>query len=381
MKKFLIPVLFLCTFTPSFSQISGEVHRLGFDFGYLGYIKNNEYFNHIADGYTWLGHRFTPVLDYRTGNGISLAGGIFLHQYWGTGRVEALPYFRFTYYRNGSRFILGNLENSGRHGLIEPLMGVENSFDTRSVEQGLQYLLEKKHFRCDVWLDWERFIDKGDSHNEVIFNGMTAEFRLLRSGRTEVAASLQNTLYHKGGQINISSGGERQVYTMWHLAPGVDLQYSASKDITLSGKLHFIYFASDASVLELPFDEGYAWYSNAGIRYGGWRLHAGHWYGYHFISPHGDDMYQCVSQITDTGEIPIHDGYTDPVRSLLTAGLSYDKELAKGLKFKLDFQAYYQNYYSNPTPEIPGNTVKDHLDYSVGLQLQYSGVEKLFAWY
>ena len=60
--------------------------RLGLDV--LGFHKNNEYFNDIADGYTLFGYHLHPKLVYFPAGFIRLEAGALLWQDFGTSRFH-----------------------------------------------------------------------------------------------------------------------------------------------------------------------------------------------------------------------------------------------------------------------------------------------------
>ena len=50
----------------------------------LGFSKNNEYFNDIADGFTLFGYQFNPYLSYQPLKNVRFDVGLYLQKDFGT---------------------------------------------------------------------------------------------------------------------------------------------------------------------------------------------------------------------------------------------------------------------------------------------------------
>src|SRR5690606_36878085 len=99
-----------------YPERSNKVY-LGFDF--LGFTRNNEYFNKIADGYTLFGYQFTPHLTYFPSENVRVDAGVFLHKDFGISDYYTIaPTLSVKVKRDKMEFILGNLEGSLNHRLI-----------------------------------------------------------------------------------------------------------------------------------------------------------------------------------------------------------------------------------------------------------------------
>ncbi len=350
----------------------------------LSFIKNNEYFNHIADGYTLLGTYLLPELDYSPHRGFHLKAGPFLHRYWGADTLNvAYPFIQMEYRTVHSIFRVGSIRNADNHGLIQPIMGVENILTKNALESGVQYLFTGNKMHLDASLNWKRFIFKKSPFQEEIFHALTWQYKWFDTKGWVSDVYLQNTLYHRGGQINTTPPDTGNVFTMLHTVWGLDIHRNVSSKSRVYGDAYFIRYAAQSDPAEYIFHKGYAWFSHAGFIYRDFNFYLGHWFGYHFVAPYGDDMFQSVSRVTETSDhqgvlSQEHAGYTDPVRSLLLIGANYEKKIFDGFQIRLTAKAFYQNYYSNPTPDNPANTVQDHWDYSFGLYFSYSGSLRLW---
>src|SRR5688572_13448681 len=64
----------------------------------LGFFKNNEYFNKIADGYTLFGYHFMPSLQYYPSEKVKVEAGALLWKDFGSFKITRFqPTFTVTY--------------------------------------------------------------------------------------------------------------------------------------------------------------------------------------------------------------------------------------------------------------------------------------------
>ena len=377
--RILFVLLFVFSVFTIIAQETTNDYKLNLQIDNLNFVKNNEYFNHIADGYTLLGSQLHPKLVLEPNKNLSLKLGVFGLTYAGLNDYSrVIPTFSLLYKERNSTFIMGTLQSKQAHNMIAPILDFESHLDERSVENGLQYLYNTEKISIDTWLNWEQFIFKKDSHNEEFVMGLNANYKVFKNKKWQFSIPLQNTFFHRGGQINTNETGERAVFTMRTSTIGLDFQYKLNKTQSIKGSTFFVQNQSSGTPAEFIFDKGMGWFSNVAYTYNNWNIGVGHWYGENFMSPRGDAMFQSVSSKTDTlyinGELQeTYNGYTDPIRSLILSNFSYGKELTPNFDFKFVFNGYFQNYYSNPTPNYPDNTVKNHFDFAMGLYVRYTG--------
>ncbi len=349
----------------------------------LNFIKNNEYFNNIADGYTLLGSYLHPKISFHPSSNSKLELGVFGLTYAGLDDYHRIiPTFSFTYFMKDAQLTMGTLHQNKGHGLIAPLMAFESQLDERSIENGLQYELHKDKFTLDTWLNWEHFIFKGATKNEELVMGISTKYTLLDSDNWSINIPFQNLFYHRGGQINTNETQDRVVFTMRHTAIGCVVQNKFSGGKKLEFNTFFMQNKSGNIPQEYIFTSGYGSLSHISYTYKNWKLGIGYWYGNQFVSPKGDDMFQSASVKTDihyeNGILqPVYSGHTEPERSLFLGDFSYHKIIAKNIVLGFTVQTYFQNYASSPTPDIPDSFTDNQLDYSMGLYIHYKDVFKL----
>ncbi len=385
-KKILLGLVFVLFFTKNSEAQQDSIanNTLFFRIENLNFVKNNEYFNHIADGYTLLGSQLHPKLTFYPYSKAKLELGVFALKYAGlVGYHKVLPTFSFSYTNKNSVFVMGTLDSQDKHHVIDPLLGFESVLDERSIENGLQYQYSNSKIGFDAWLNWEKFIFKKDTHNEEFVMGLSFEYDILRKKDWTIKLPIQNLFYHRGGQINTNEIDDRTVFTMRHTALGLKLGKQFNEDKKLKAESYFIQHQSNREPEEFVFETGFAWYTHIDFFYKSFSFGLGHWYGDRFVSPKGDAMFQSVSSKTDIYYVDgvlqeIYANHTDPIRSLILGQLSYNKSLFQGLDFGLKTNLFYQNYYSNPTLNVPENAIKNHLDYSIGLYVKYKGKYRIY---
>lgn len=361
------------------AQDSIAKNALYFKLDNLNFVKNNEYFNNIADGYILIGAQLHPKLAFYPHPKAKLEIGVFGLTYSGLdGYQEAIPTFSFTYTLKNADLILGTLRNEDSHKLIAPLMTSESLLDKRRIENGIQYVFSKNKFEVDTWINWEHFIFKGATQNEEFVMGLSAQYNLLDKQKWQIDLPLQNLFYHRGGQINTDEIDDRNVFTIRHTAVGIQLKHQLRSDQNIEFSSFLMQHQSTSNPEEFIFDSGNGFLSNIDYQYKNWKLGIGYWVGDQFVSPRGDDMFQSVSVKTDIHyensilqEVYAH--HTESKRSLFLGEISYQKELVPNINLRFKFNSYFQNYASNPTPLENANLVVNQFDYSLALSIFYHG--------
>ncbi|MBL4715552.1 MAG: hypothetical protein JKX95_02870, partial [Bacteroidia bacterium] len=118
-----------------------DSNKLRFNFYNLNFMKNNEYYNKISEGYTLYGNQVHPKLVYQASPNITLAGGVFLLKEYGfDGYSQVLPTFTLKIEKGPLTMLYGNIEGAASHRLVEPLYEFERVFIER-MEYGSQILL------------------------------------------------------------------------------------------------------------------------------------------------------------------------------------------------------------------------------------------------
>lgn len=191
----------------------------------LNFLKNNEYYNPFADGYTLFGIQFNPQLGYQLSKYTSVEGGIFLSKDFGNPDFTLVqPSFTFRYRKDDFKMLFGNIDGSLNHQLIEPVYNFEGVITHRQ-ESGVQFVLNKRLYDFDVWVDWQNAIYNYSNEQEKIWGGVSANVLKLRGEKVELKLPFQMTVYHEGGQIDTTKMG---LTKNMNYAPGLVLSYYPS---------------------------------------------------------------------------------------------------------------------------------------------------------
>jgi hypothetical protein len=179
---------------------------VGADFSFYG--DNTEFSNPFREGETLLGVHGRIVLEAQVSDRVSVHGGVFGNQRFGSVRAfeDVRPVFSLVIGGPESQLVLGTLAASHRdtgpdrvspHGLL-PVLQVETLAFTRPWEAGIQWIVNRPARRQDAWLNWQRL--NTPRARERFDAGVVGEVRL----RGPLAAAYQWHLVHTGGQLYAS---------------------------------------------------------------------------------------------------------------------------------------------------------------------------------
>jgi hypothetical protein len=252
----------------------------------LNYLKNNEYFNEIADGYTLFGYYLNPKIAYQPHGKVQIEAGVFVRKEFGTsGLTEIEPTFTIQIKQGDWRFLFGNIEGAISHRMIEPLVGFERLL-TKPLEHGIQAKYQYKEAFFDAWLDWQKNTSPGKTNQEYIWNGFSFYAKPLKIKELKLQAIVQTSIYHKGGQ-NIQS--IQPVRTIINPAVGLRVQKELGK------KQIFVFDNYYVGYFESP-RRGTAYYLNTFWKRPKYQIGLSYWLGHYFNSSLGGDLFQSDSR-------------------------------------------------------------------------------------
>ncbi|MFD2246133.1 hypothetical protein [Pontibacter ruber] len=267
----------------------------------LGFSKNNEYFNKIADGYTLFGYHLQPKLIYFPSASIRIEAGALISKDFGNDDFQDLePTFTAKVQRENWALLFGTLQGNLNHGYIEPLYDFERVITDR-LENGLQFLLNTNRLEMDAWIDWQKMIYPGDPDREEVAGGASAALNLWRKegkwgegDMVQLSLPLQFTAQHKGGQIDAS---ELPLLTVVNAATGIELerQYPFKVLHRLYTKNYIVGFKDFSNEYQLAYKSGGGIYLNAGIDTKYQDVMLSYWQGDGYISELGGKLYQSAS--------------------------------------------------------------------------------------
>lgn len=243
--KYLYLILFVTVSVSSFSQVDNtSLYQNQYDdtlyeempyikLQALGYQKDIENFGPMIDGYTIFGYQFNPQLGYQVSKNVCIEGGVYIRKDFGYKDFnEVLPTFSIRYHKNEFKMIFGNLDGSLNHGLIEPIYAFERLMTNR-METGIQYIITKKKFDAELWIDWQQMLYRLVNDYERLLVGVNLNALKINSEKFEFKLSVQGTGRHNGGQIarggNINGPDKEGVYTHLNASSGFYLKYNVDK--------------------------------------------------------------------------------------------------------------------------------------------------------
>lgn len=351
---------------PSYSQIELKTFQMNtkfdedkegdlcFEIDNLNFFRNNEYAGKVQHGYSLPGLWIQPKLVYYPLHNLKLELGLHGLIYHGAQEypnaiyrdiprweengyqygVHLLPFLRahmvFTDYLS---LVVGNIYGGSNHGLIAPLYNPEMNLSA-DPETGLQILLDTKPFRADVWLNWESFIFREDTHQEVFTVGLSSELRFNNpDSRFHFFMPVQGVIQHLGGEIDTIT--VNSISSMANGSVGLGAQWNVNqkglKDIRLA--THFAGYTQLAGEL-WPKDSGYGSYTELSANIHDFHVKTGYWWNSDYISILGNPFFGALSLIEENGV------YKNPHMFLL--GAQYTKSFGKGYSLGVDLNIFHR---------------------------------------
>ncbi len=352
-KYYILFCLFLASLIQGISQTkdsyylqdyqiySSDTNKLFLQIDNINFIKNNEYFGAIAEGYTLLGFSLTPKFIYYPSSKIKLsAGGNFLSYYGRENEIEASLLLSFQYKIHPNLdFVLGNIYGTLNHKLIDPLFDFER-FLNKNIENGIQFIWNSDRIFMDLWLDWEQQIFQDDPFQEIFNVGLSSEFIILKKdNHYKLSIPFQNLVHHEGGQIN--SNNEEHLTTIFNNATG--LRFSKPVNRKLIHKFDFSSYIVNYQDLSpnkrQMYIDGTASYTTLELTNSSFDFLVGYWYGKQYIAPIGNPIYETYSRTKFFVE--------EPVRQLVIGKLNYQKDVFNGINLGVRFETFYDILGSN----------------------------------
>ena len=338
------------TYVPLYDSCS---KTLNFRFESSFFFKNNEYFDKFAYGYTGLGVYAKPTLEYYFSPKIKVNAGVYLLKYSGRDSfTQVIPVFSVQFKMAKSlELIMGNIYGTANHQLAEPLFRYDRYFQ-HHIEYGFQFLLNTATIHSDLWLSWEHYIMVGDTAQEQLVVGNSSIFKVMRERKGfSLSIPFQMLVAHKGGQL--APPPHKPTSTIMNALTGVKLTYRFSGKSSLDFEPQFLLYEGlnlpDSGELNAqPFKDGWGSYTKLTYHYGGLHAMAGYWYAKRFIAPHGEYLFQSVSEISPN--------FSQAKRELLTTKIWFSKTIYRSIQMEARFESYY-------------DLMSHKLDYSYGLYI------------
>lgn len=360
MKKSL-SVLFLVISVSAFGQLNNRAFeqrmavaeadsgKLYLGVNFLGFFKDNEWFDTTIDGYTLFGYQLNPYLSYHIAKNVRLDAGVYAQKDFGNDDytdVKPTLSLKITDNRNFN-FIFGTLEGSVHHRLIEPLYDFERVLNSR-LENGVQVLWMKEGLFLDAWIDWQNMIYFGGTEPERFTAGVSFNKTLFRKNGFHLDLPIQVMGNHQGGQIDAV---DNPVITVYNGAVGLTLESESNGFVSAWGLKSYVAAYSTSSD-DLPYQDGSALFINPYIATKfGLTLMGSYWRANQFLTVQGGDLYPSINEKYPTR--------VDEERDFIMLRALYDVKIADGLILTARAEPFYDTY-------------AEALEYSFGLYLNFS---------
>ena len=317
-------------------------HDLSLRFEGSSFFQNNEYFDPFAMGLTGIGFYVQPTLEYYFMPNLKVNAGVFALKYSGLDHFsQVIPIFSIQYQAAKSlEIVFGNIFGTLNHNLEQPLFRYDR-FYTNHVEYGMQFLLNTKNIKSDLWLHWVHFILPGDTAPERLVVGNNTLIHLLSHKNFSVNLPVQFLFTHRGGQME---PGPHYVSTLFNGLTGLKFKY----DLNSFSSLQFQPLIAFYHALNLPdpgrpgyqpFQNGFGLYPKIQYSFHHFNLMTAYWYGNKFIAPEGEYLFQSVSEINPN--------YTEAIRKLWVSRVWYNKTMGKYLNLEVRLSTYYDLHHQN----------------------------------
>ncbi len=311
---------------------STKSKQLSFQFESFSFLKNNEYFLKIADGYTLFGNQFSPKFTYQPDPRVRIEAGVYAWKDFGnTDFTSVQPIFTIKIQQDSTQFLFGNLEGNLNHRLIEPMMNPERVILNRQ-ENGLQYTRRKQKVFFDAWIDWQRMIYKGDDKKEEIFAGFSWNKKLIMKPNFYLSIPYQITFQHRGGQITKDTA---QVVTNNNTALGVEVEWKFKGFVQKIKSQNYLVGFQQNSNYNQYFKRGSGIYLNLTAETKLLNLMLSYWKSSGYLSDAGGDLYQSVGRTFRNGNI------VEKERNLLIIRVMKDWKIMDNLFLTFRFEPYF----------------------------------------
>lgn len=337
---------------------SSDVKALRVEVDNLSFFHDNEYTGSLTKGYTLPGLWIQPKLNYNPIKQIGLEVGLHALIFNGANKYPCYAYhdigtWKGNQYQSGAHLlpwvrakaqfkyltvVLGNIYGGQNHKLMEPLFNPELNL-SQDPEMGFQLLWDRPHLHADIWLNWQSYIFKMDTHQEAFTVGMNwMVYYNKPESRVSWFSPVQLVIQHRGGEQNVV--GVREVQTISNAGLGVGMKWNANRKTLkhLEAEINMLAAYQQSGQL-WPFKSGLA--VHTGVNFNLWDhmgINAGYLYApKHFVSLYGNPLFNTISQFDQSN----FDG-----NNTLSARVSYHHVIAKHYVLGAQAEAF-QTWLSN----------------------------------
>jgi hypothetical protein len=361
--QFLLIGVFLLSSVNTFAQLDNRLlsdkitlnetdsNRWGLSVSSFNYMRNTEYFNDIELGRTLFGYQLNPSLFIQPNDHVKLQAGVFVQSDFGgtPSYTKVSPTFSLKIKNKNTSFIFGTLEGALAHRMYEPLFDINSAIERR-IENGFQLKHESDKTFFDLWINWEKFIERGSPYKEQFTAGINYTPVLISNDNGfSVSVPLQGTTFHRGGQIDTDSSNMLMVFN-----GGAGIVFNKKWGNAFLSQMQLdamsFSFVENTNSGYLPYKNGQSFMGNISATSHNLTFMVSYWNATNFIAPRGTTIYQSMSI-----DKP---GFAEGNRQLIFVRLLYAKPLADGLTITARLEPVY-------------DVKASLLDYSYSLYLSY----------
>jgi hypothetical protein len=300
----------------------------------INFVKNNEYFNPLVEGYTLIGYFLQPSLVYSPSEKISLKLGVHLLNYSGAPELKKPDLVFSTTYKftPGTSLTIGTLPGCDSHRMSDPLFNSEKLY-TDFAESGIQFVSSNGKFFTDTWINWQNFIFRGDTTREVFTAGESFVYNSPDiAGIFSFHLPVQLLFKHYGGQISNYAG---HVITYFNGSAGIGISAEPGDGRLGKAGIEYRYFLFRelTEKNDIGITNGHASWLRLNYRYKPLSLYSGLWKGTDFYAPEGNRIFSSVSDYSPG--VIIHE------RTIWTSSLHMDLRPANYFEISFTLDGYY----------------------------------------
>ena len=300
MKHLFTGILFLCITVAVHGQETANDYNnhgsLAINLKNINFVKNNEYFNPVIEGYTLIGYFIQPSLIYSPYEKIHIQLGTHILSYAGDEKIKNPSLLFSTRFNITAKtsLIMGALNGSDKHRMFDPHFNKERLY-TNYLENGLQSVTETNHLFTDTWLSWENFIFKGDTTREQFTAGES--FNYTSSDIAEIfnlEIPVQMQFKHFGGQISNYSS---HVITYFNSCGGIRINCRINNGRLGTAGIEYLqfFFKELTGKGDIGITNGYASWFRFHYKYKSFYLGSFYWKSHNYYAPNGNMIYSNVS--------------------------------------------------------------------------------------
>ena len=318
------------------------------------FFRNVETDGDIYEGYTLPGFRLTPRLILYPASIVKLEAGVSLLKFWGAEKYPCYAYqgiseWKADNYQYGMHFlpffraqiqpskqlsiVLGNIYGGSNHDIIEPLYMSELNYNA-DPECGLQILYRSKIAKADVWINWENFMFKNDTHQEVMTVGGSAALNITpENSFLHLSLPAQLIATHHGGELKAV---DEKVTTVYNATTGLKFQFNTNRLLrNISLQSMGVSYRCIDNPEKYHFPEGWGLYTNLTAQIWNTKIKAAWWRSQDFINLFGNPVFQNTSM-----SLPEYNRVF-PKIDVFNLGVLYEQKFGNGIHLGADLDYYY----------------------------------------